>query len=116
MANERINMKFLRVTMENGEVWDIDLTHIAINRAKYYAGHDNPDETADKYHSEWQQTYNEEFNFTMANEDFAIDWASNNMNWEDVEPYAKKISIESKDFDYQAGWIKGDIKVISKEN
>ncbi len=108
-------MRFLRVTMENGEVWDIDLTTIAIDRARYYAELDNPDDTVENHSTNWHKTYNEEHKLTMTDESIATDWASGNMNWDEVEPYARKITTESKGFDYQDGWINGDMEIIKKD-
>ena len=34
------------------------------------------------------------------------DWASNNMNWEDVEPFAHQVS--PPEVDMQEGWVNGE--------
>lgn len=42
-----------------------------------------------------------------------IDWASNNMNWNDVKDHAVKVSV--KEVDFQEGWVNGEKEVITKE-
>nr|WP_202877290.1 hypothetical protein [Brevibacillus laterosporus] len=32
--------------------------------------------------------FDEEYEYTLSNEEELIDWAANNMNWEDVEKFA----------------------------
>lgn len=101
--------------MENGETWDIDLTTIAVDRASYYACYDNPDKTAKNYQNNWKKTYNDEYEYTMEDEGEAIDWACNNMNWEDVEPFAVRVDFLKNSFDYNDGWTNGDKEIITKK-
>lgn len=95
--------KYLRITMPDDSKWDVPAKIIAENRAKYFAKVD-PD-----------TTYAEEFEFTMTDEYELIDWASGNMDWEDVRNYAQKVEIEPVEVDYQEGWINGKKEVVSKK-
>ncbi len=97
--------------MKNGEGWDIELSHIAKDRAQYYARHDTEvDKTQD-----YQKVFNDEFDLTMNDESLATEWASNNMNWSDVHMHAVKVQHIHEDFDYQDGWINGKKEVITKD-
>ena len=67
--------KYVRVEYKD-HVWEVDLKHIADNRAKYYADSD-PD-----------TTYQEEFDYAMEDDYEWSDWFFNNMDWEDVAEHA----------------------------
>lgn len=36
------------------------------------------------------------------------DWATNNMNWDDVEAVAKELKDEHEPVDYDEGWTNGE--------
>jgi hypothetical protein len=94
--------KYLRVTMPNGQKYDIPAKVIANNRATYYA---------DK---EGKGKYQEEYDFTL-NDKFELqDWAANNMNWEDVEDLAELVKENKQKVDFQEGWINGEKEIIEK--
>jgi hypothetical protein len=61
---------------KDGSRWAVAGEVIAHNRAKYYA-EDDPDTT---YEAEFEHTLTDRYELT--------DWLGNNMNWDDVEPYA----------------------------
>lgn len=93
--------KFLRITMTDGSKWDVPALLIAEDRAKYYAKVD-PD-----------TTYKEEFEFTMSDDFQLIDWAANNMDWDDVEKFAVKVADPPKP-DFQESWINGEKEIVIK--
>lgn len=101
--SKEIREKYLRVTMLDGVQWDVPARVIAENRAKYYADKD-PD-----------TTYADEFEFTMTDKYELQDWAANNMDWDDVKDYAKKVDIEPIEVDYQEGWINGKKEIVFKK-
>lgn len=43
-----------------------------------------------------------------------IDWAQNNMNWEDVKPFAERVL--SPTCDYQDGWCNGNKEIQQYED
>ena len=59
-----------------------------------------------------ETVYQEEFEFTMNDEDELIDWAQNNMNWDEVKQQAVKVS--DGEIDWQDGWVNGEKEVIEK--
>jgi hypothetical protein len=69
----------IHLTLSDGSVWAIDGHVVAHNRATYYAEKD-PD-----------TTYEDEYKFTMGDEFELTDWASNNMNWDDVKHTARQV-------------------------
>ncbi len=51
----------------------------------------------------------EDANIDDFDESECADWASNNMNWADVEHVACKLpAAEESTVDYQLGWVNGD--------
>jgi len=61
-----------------GYVWSIDLDFIATNRANFYKDDEDT-------------TFQEEFDYCMNESYAAIDWYANNMNWDDVPNYKKRL-------------------------
>lgn len=97
------------VTMPNGERWGVPAEIIAINKADYYAKID-PNTT-------WQVEYDVMlYWFDRKNYEF-VDWAKDNMDWDDVKDYAFLLpSPGTKDVNWQEGWVNGDYEfVTSKE-
>jgi len=93
-------MKVLRVTMPNGDIYQIPAKVIAEDKARYYA-------------KEHGASYTSIIHETM-NDDYEIeDWASNNMNWDEVEKFAKLVSRIPVDF--QKGWVNGEKSVVHVE-
>ena len=101
-------MKVLRVEMPDGSKWDVPAELIAESRARYFAKHDAG---GDEKTEEYLKAYTEEFETTMNDEYELMDWASNNMDWEDVKDSAKKFS-DGDAPDYQDGWTNGDKWVV----
>lgn len=98
MHEGKRKMKVLRVTMPDGSVWEVPARIVAEDRAKYYS-------------KKREENYHEVFKETM-DDDFEIkDWASNNMNWDDVKELAKKVQDLPK-VDYQEGWVNGEKEVL----
>ncbi|KKN60230.1 hypothetical protein LCGC14_0534290 [marine sediment metagenome] len=93
--------KYLRVTMPDGSTWHVPADLIANDRAHYYATKENG-----------QETYDEEYKFTLEDNTELIDWAINNMNWADVKEFAFLVPRLKVDVDYQEGWVNGEHEVI----
>lgn len=94
----RVIDKELHVTMPDGSVWAVPVQLIATKRAEYYA-HEFGD---DLYRSLAEDTLP-----LFRSDDFEIvDWASNNMNWSDVQHSARCVS--TGDVDYDDGWDNGE--------
>ena len=86
--------KYLIVKFPTGEKFKVPAKVIAENRTQYYADRDG----FKKGSAEWKG----EFEASM--DDFEIyDWASNNMNWEDLAPHAELMPEQSKP-DYEEMW------------
>ncbi len=98
--------KVLRVTMPNGDIWDVLAHLIAHERAVYYANRDHGEDDS----KEKLGTYTEEYEYAMDDEGTLIDWAEGNMDWKDVAKYATL--IESAAVDLQEGWVNGDKEVV----
>lgn len=40
------------------------------------------------------------------------DWAANNMNWDELSPYAELVPQETKKFNYEGDWCNANMKVV----
>lgn len=93
----------LRITMPDGSQWDTPIQTIAESRAKQYA---------DEFDGDVQRSLNEDTVPLFESTPYAIrDWASNNMNWKDVEAVSSQVK-PSSDVDFQDGWVNGDWEIV----
>ena len=84
--------------MPDGSKYDVPAKIIAENRAAYYNERDE------------DTTYEEEFDYTMEDDGELIDWATNNMDWDEVSDHAVLAGISQPD--YQEGWVNGEHEVV----
>jgi len=103
-----IENKFLKVSMPDGSKWKVPVRVIAENRAKYYLGK--------KEYSTLEESLKEDTLPLFEEDEFEVeDWASNNMDWEDVEKYAIQIkSNQMSNEDFQEGWVNGVKEIIEE--
>ena len=100
----KLKYKTLRVTMPDASRYDVPVEIIALNRAKSYA-HEFDDDIEKSLDKDTAPLFNDDtYEIT--------DWASNNMNWEDVEKYAEKVPAKKVETDFQEGWCNGDKEVL----
>lgn len=92
-------MKLIELTTTAKAVWTIPAHIVCGNRASYYS-------------KEGPGVKEEEFTFCMENDDEIIDWAKNNMNWEDVSHEARL--VEDVEEDMNREWGAGDMEVIEQ--
>jgi hypothetical protein len=86
------------VTMPDGSKWALPVMVIARDRAKNYA---------DEFDGDVERSLAEDTLPLFEEESYEIhDWASNNMNWDEVCDEAEKIE-EPEAPDYQEGWVNG---------
>ncbi|WP_212635455.1 hypothetical protein [Saccharibacillus brassicae] len=100
--------KFLRVTMPDNSRWDVPAELIAKNRAADYAGQDTRSSSGPEYEKEFQA----EFEYAMTDAIELVDWATDNMNWEDVEAHAQRVAQQDHPIDYQEGWVNGEKEIV----
>ncbi len=100
--------KYLRVTMPDGKRWDVPVCLIAESRADYYASQEG-----DKVSEAYKKVFSKEFLEVIDDAFELIDWAANNMNWEDVAKDAILAQQEvQEEIDYQEGWVNGYKEVV----
>ncbi|AMN31156.1 hypothetical protein [Clostridium perfringens] len=87
-----MSKKYIIIEMSDNSVWEIPASIIAENRAKYY-------ETKD-------ENYNDIFQETLDDEELLIDWAENNLSWQEVFPHSK--CIKQPQVDYSDDWHNGE--------
>jgi hypothetical protein len=95
-------MKYLRVTMPDGSKWDVPAKIIAENRAL---------EVADG--AQFLGTTQAEVEYALDNYAVLVDWAENNMNWDNVRSAAVMVKSEAA-MDFQDGWVNGNKELIEK--
>jgi hypothetical protein len=87
--------------MPDGSKWAVPVSIIAGYRAKHYAH---------EFGGDIERSLNEDTGPLFDADRFEIeDWAQNNMNWDDVKPYA--VRIEGAKCDYQEGWSNGEHEI-----
>jgi len=88
--------------MPDGSEWDVPAKDIA----RDYASQFEDSESQDRYGQIQMEAI-------LRDDDALIDWAENNMNWEDVQEVAVQVK-GPEDVEYQEGWVNGDKEVIEK--
>lgn len=92
--------KYIFVTMPDGSQYKVPASIIAKNRAISYEKRKGED-------------YDEIYEETIEDDDEILDWARNNMSWDEVKEFAILKLEPCVDFD--EGWING-YRFISEEN
>lgn len=86
-----------RIDMGEGYVYDVPVQIIADDRDANYA--DDEEDTIGFILNGSLDEYN------------IKDWATNNMNWDDVKQYATRVEV-AHTVDHQDGWVNGSREVI----
>jgi hypothetical protein len=87
-----------RVEMPDGSKWDVPVQAIVDSRDEHYS--DEQEDTIGFIRAGSPDKYK------------ISDWAGNNMNWDEVMPYAVKASIPPVPVDYQEGWCNGEKEIV----
>ncbi len=97
-------MEIYVVEMPDGSEWGVPLNVIACSRAEYYA---------DAYGGDvYRSLVEDTLPLFKTNPHEIFDWASNNMDWSDVQPYAQLIK-PAPALDFQDGWVNGMHRVVN---
>ena len=86
--------------MPDGSQWATPAELVAANRATHYADGGTAGNAI----------FDEEFAHAMGDHDDLIDWAANNMNWDEVAPHSFMLSGPTST-DYDDGWANGEKSV-----
>lgn len=82
-------MTTLRIKFPDGQAWEVPLKIVEDSYLAYY---DEDDSEAPYYET-------------------LLDWAQNNMNWEDLEPHAKKV-LHPTDTDLSQKYCEATLSII----
>ena len=93
-------MKYIQFQADDGSWWEVPALVVANNRATYYAARE-------------PGVYTEEYTYTIENDDELIDWAQNNMNWDDVKDKATMF-CGPPSLNMQAAWTNGHMEVADR--
>ena len=100
-------MKYIKVLFSNGEIYHIQASIVAHERATYYADHDIGKQVGEPT-KEWMDCYKKEREYTLSDDFEIIDWANNNMDWGDVEEHAILIDSEFTPVNKQHEWVNNE--------
>lgn len=90
------------VTMLDGSVWKVPVWVIIANRAQAYADDEENDMS-------FMEAFVDSLELFQSDTDIE-DWARNNVNWDEVEPYAERAEL-ARDTDFQEGWVNGEVEI-----
>lgn len=95
-------MKKLRVTFSDNTVWHVDVNFIATHYANHYAkrGEDSK--------AEWEGNHTH----ILTDDEDALDWAKNNMNWKDFKNNSAVEYVETIPIEYHGEWPNAESKII----
>lgn len=104
----RISDSYLRVTMPNGDKYDVPIMAIAMNRAKNYAS---------EFGGDIQESLIKDTQPLFEDAHYEIsDWAANNMDWDMIASCAIKVprpDLELTPEEFQDGWVNGEKEIVS---
>lgn len=93
--------KCVSVEMPDDSIWHVPVGVIALDWAKNHASeYDGMNEAIAEASKLFKESKRE-----------IIDWASNNMDWDDVEIYADQVG-DPEPPDYQDGWVNGKKLIV----
>ena len=92
------------VTMSDGSKWAVPVRVIAESHAAYYL-------SLGDFVTMEQAMVSTMSDFEDEGE--IRDWASNNMDWSEVEDFAEMV-VEAPKIDWQEGWVNGDWEIIDE--
>jgi len=103
--NKKLKYKWIYITIEEtGDIYRVPVYAIVFSKAEYYA---KIDETTIE-ESIFKEVI-EEFN---ADNFEILDWAQDNMNWEDVSDFAELVSKKIiKKVNWQENWVNGEWEI-----
>lgn len=101
-------LKILRITMEDGSVWEVPALPIAQLRADDYAERNSAD--GDWRDSEWD----DEVESALTDDYDLGDYARNNMNWSDVVKLGAKCVTEPTPPDYEQLWCNAECELAER--
>lgn len=96
--------KVVVLMFEDGEIWQIPLSHIAKHRTDYY-------QVRAKEKGKTDFNYKEEFDFVMEDDYEGEDWLKNNMGYDDFKDVVKILKAEPTKKD----WCNADSEIIEIE-
>ena len=103
-------MKFLVVEMSDGKQWAVPALLIAKDRAAYYAKLDS-----ERGEGDYDTIYEGEVDYALSNDYEITDWATGNMDWEDVSAYAIQLEVQPPKPNYNKDWANSPMSVKEME-
>lgn len=96
--------KYIVFSVRDGTTWGVPAEVVAESKAQYYSTID--------------AVYQDEYDEAMSDDYELIDWAGNNMDWDDIKPHIVKLADPRpmRDVDYHFGWQESSLQVLTKED
>jgi len=114
---EELKNLWMTIEMPDESIWAVPVMKIVQNRlnfcasehAKNFPGEKNP--LADIR----EKILQEEVLPLFTEDDYEIkDWASGNMDWDDIKEYAIEIPNSKTPTDFQRGWVNGQKELVTE--
>ena len=102
--------KKILVLFSDNKTYAIPAEFVANARAKYYADKDILNSSV-----VYSEVFQQEFEYTMKDDDELLDWIENNMNWEDVEEIAELYEVKYEAINYEDEFSSADKRIIDEE-
>lgn len=110
---EPMERVFVTVVMPDDSVWMVPAGIIADSYAAYFAGRE-VEPVDDESRAAWNAVYHDQYTDVIGNDDELLDWASNNMGWNEVTHAARRIKEApalTREW-FENGWTNGEKKVV----
>lgn len=106
----KLDYKYYYIDMSDNSVWRVPIEVIARNRAEHFKH---------EFNGNVEKSLQED-TIPLFNSDRGEieDWASNNMNWDDVRDQAVVVETDEMKMNkkmFQAGWVNGYKEISSEE-
>lgn len=96
--------KHMMINMPDGLIYGVSIETIARHRAEYYAGKDFDGDNT-------KSLVEDTLPLFESDESEIRDWASNNMNWSDVERHSIVLKKNVSKEEFQEAWVNGEYKI-----
>lgn len=104
-----VDMKYLFIEFPNGDVFKVPAEVVAEDRAAYYAELDS-----ERYEdTTYEEVFKDEKEHGLSDRLELLDWAGNNMNWEDLKDDAERVEPD-RSISYEEEFTNADLSVGSQ--
>lgn len=108
LNEQRYDDFWLQVEMTDGSWWELPAKIIAYDRANYFSDKVSGDSEAEL------REFTDVLNATILDEDLLIDWAEQNVKWDEVADFARLVRPTNRADSREEGWRTGMKQVVDR--